>query len=189
MNRVAATEPYYFARFTSKPDGELYGQKVTAEALVTTASGYTINLTGAALTTGQSASSKTLNLTAQLTTGKVGGTVTIAGDGSFTPLLDILQADNQTINYTFRGTSQALAFSYIDVRMKGGVVTSFTAGSSSGKIYNCYVEGNVFAAKCAGTISVSADKRTLTFNGFKAGLGLSPNATVAFEGSLTSAGL
>ena len=65
----------------------------------------------------------------------------------------------------------------------------FSSYSPGGKIYGCDNVGSMFMAKCAGTVSVSADKRTLTFNGFKAGANLSPNANVSFEGSLTAAGL
>jgi hypothetical protein len=185
--RVPESPSYFAARFITKPEGEGLIKVVTADALTSTASGYGISLANAALT-GSGPTVKTLSVTAQVNTGKAGGTVTIAGDDSFTARLDILQAQNQTLFYNFRGTSRTLAFSNIDVRIKDGAVTYFNANSPSGKGYTCDSVGSLFSAKCVGSISVSADKRTLTFNGFKAGKTMTPNADVAFEGSLTAAG-
>ena len=188
VDRRPESPPYFAAAFISKPEGEGLVKVVTADALTSTASGYAINLTNLALTSPTNPSLKALAVTAQVNTGKAGGTVTIAGDDSFTARLDILQAQNQTLFYNFRGTSKTLAFSNIDVRIRDGAVTYFNANSASGKGYTCDSVGSLFSAKCVGGISVSADKRTLTFNGFKAGKTMTPNADVAFEGSLTSAG-
>jgi hypothetical protein len=187
VDRRPESPPYFAAAFISKPEGEGLVKVVTADALTSTANGYAINLTNLAMT-GSGPTLKTLSVTAQVNTGKAGGTVTIAGDDSFTARLDILQAQNQTLFYNFRGTSKTLAFSNIDVRIKDGAVTYFNANSPSGKGYTCDSVGSLFSAKCVGSISVSADKRTLTFNGFKAGKTMTPNADVAFEGSLTAAG-
>ncbi len=187
VDRRPESPPYFAAAFISKPEGEGLVKVVTADALTSTANGYAISLTNLAMT-GSGPTLKTLSVTAQVNTGKAGGTVTIAGDDSFTARLDILQAQNQTLFYNFRGTSKTLPFSNIDVRIKDGAVTYFNANSPSGKGYTCDSVGSLFSAKCVGSISVSADKRTLTFNGFKAGKTMFPDANVAFEGSLTAAG-
>jgi hypothetical protein len=187
VDRRPESPPYFAAAFISKPEGEGLVKVVTADALTSTANGYAINLTNLAMT-GSGPTLKTLNVTAQVNTGKAGGTVTIAGDDSFTARLDILQGQNQTLFYNFRGTSKTLAFSSIDVQIKNGAVTYFNANSPSGKGYTCDSVGSLFSAKCVGSIGVSADKRTLTFNGFKAGKTMTPDANVAFEGSLTAAG-
>jgi hypothetical protein len=82
-----------------------------------------------------------------------------------------------------------VAFARISVTLKDGVVTSFTANTASGKLYLCADVGSLFTARCEGTVVVSADQRTLTFSGFKAGLGYTATATVGIEGSLKAAGL
>jgi hypothetical protein len=192
VSRIQSTEAVTNARFQfPNPSGELFFLRVADSALSSTTTGYAINMTNAVLTSGSGSSAKKLEVTAQITTGKSGGTVNIGGDGAFSPQSDTLQGDNQSLIYDFRGisTSQSTSFSTVRVQIKEGAVILFSATSPNGKSYSCYPERDLFAAKCEGTITVSADKRTLTFNNFKAGLGLSPNATVSFEGSLTAAGL
>ncbi len=188
VDRRPESSPYYAAAFISKPEGEGLVKVVTADALTATSTGYAITLTNLALTAATNPTLKSLAVTAQVNTGKAGGTVSISGDDSFTPRLDILQAQTQTLFYNFRGTSKALAYSSIDVQMKGGEVVSFSANSASGKGYACVSKGSLFIATCVGSITISADKRSLTFVGFKAGKSMTPTADVAFEGSLTAAG-
>jgi hypothetical protein len=147
-----------------------------------------VNLNAVTLT-GSGPTLRSLVVTAQVTVNRVLGSLAIGGDGTFAAQTELLRADSQTLIYDFRAPSATLAYSSIEVRIKGGVVTSFNAISPSGKIYTCANVGGLFMAQCAGTVTVSADRLTLTFSGFKAGNAYSPNATVSFDGSLTSAGL
>ena len=185
------TTPLYEASFLQRPSDLLFGLTATPSAFTTATDTYGINLAGATLTrTGSGVLS--LVVDAALTVGKTGGTVAIGGDGSFTAQTSRIFAANQSITYSFdspvpRGSP--LAFAQIQVTMKDGVVTSFTANPASGRSYTCADAGSLFMARCEGTVTVSADKRTLTFSGFKAGAQLSPNATVTFEGSLSASGL
>lgn len=193
---VAATTadgvtPLYNALFTTVPAGESLFLRVTADALTSSAGSFGINLAGATLTrTGSGVRSVVVD--AALTAARTAGTLTISGDGSFTAQTSTVSGTSQSITYAFdspvpRGAP--LAFARISVTLKDGVVTSFTANPASGRTYTCAEAGSLFMARCEGTVTVSADKRTLTFSGFKAGAQLSPNATVTFEGSLTASGL
>ena len=185
------TTPIYNALFTTVPAGESLFLRVTADALTTSAGSFGINLAGATLTrTGSGL--RTVVVDAALTAAKTTGTLTISGDGSFTAQTSTVSGTSQSITYAFdspvpRGAP--LAFARISITLKDGVVTSFTANPASGRTYTCADAGSMFMARCEGTVTVSADKRTLTFSGFKAGAQLSPNATVTFEGSLTASGL
>jgi hypothetical protein len=193
---VAATTadgvtPIYNALFTTVPAGESLFLRVTADALTSSAGSFGINLAGATLTrTGTGLRSVVVD--AALTAARTTGTLTISGDGSFTTQTSTVSGTSQSITYAFdspvpRGAP--LAFARVSVTLKDGVVTSFTANPASGRAYTCADAGSLFMARCEGTVTVSADKRTLTFSGFKAGVQLSPNATVGFEGSLTASGL
>ncbi len=190
VSRVAAETPYYFARFVTRVGGENFGLRVTADALVSTPNGYAINLDAATLTASGSPPRSKL-VTAQVSVGKASGSVAIGGEGNFVAQLSYLTGNSQSITYEFRAPPGpgGFAFSNIVVTLKAGVVTQFSAATPAGKAYSCDGTGSLFMARCAGTVTVSADLRTLSFNGFRAGATLSPNATISFEGSLTAAGL
>ena len=190
VSRVAATDPYYFARFVTRVGGESVGLRVTADALVTTASGYTVNLNAATLA-GTGPTLRSLVVTAQVSVGKSSGSLAITGEGNFVPQTTLISGNSQAITYDFRaeGGNNGFAFSSISVTLKAGVVAQFTAATPAGKSYTCDSVGSMFMARCAGTVTVGADQRTLSFNGFRAGAQLSPNATIGFDGSLTATGL
>ena len=190
VSRVAATTPYYFARFTAWADGQAVGLQLTDSALVSTPTGYAINLAAATLT-GSGPRLRSLVVTAQLSVGKSSGSLAITGEANFVPQTTILTGNSQAITYDFRAPAGAggFAFSSIAVTLNAGVVTRFSAATPAGKAYSCDDVGGLFVARCAGTVTVSADQRTLSFNGFKAGALLSPNATISFDGSLTATGL
>ncbi len=181
------TTTSYGARFTTQPEGERLFAPVTASALVPTADGYAVNLNAVTLT-GSGPTLRSLVVTAAVTVGKPGGNVAITGDTSFSPLSSVVEGRSQSLMYDFRRFAGG-AQSVITVRMKAGEVTSFSAQSATSKLYTCDNVGGMFMAKCDGSIGVSADGRTLTFNGFKAGLVNTPAATVSFTGSLTATGL
>ena len=107
------------------------------------------------------------------------------------PQTTLISGNSQAITYDFRAPAgpNGFAFASISVTLKAGVVTQFTAATPAGKSYTCDNVGSLFVARCAGTVTVSADQRTLSFNGFKAGAQLSPNANIGFDGSLTATGL
>jgi hypothetical protein len=185
------TTPIYNAEFLTAPAGERLFLRVTADALINGTSSFGINLAGATLTrTGSGVRSVVVD--AAITAAKTTGTLAISGDGSFTAQTSTVSGTSQSITYAFDSAvprGAPLAFARISVTLKDGVVTSFTANPASGRTYTCADAGGLFMARCEGTVTVSADKRTLTFSGFKAGVQLSPNATVSFEGSLTASGL
>ena len=177
------------ARFMTQPGGELLQAPLTASALVSTPEGYAVNLNAVTLT-GSGPTLRTLVVTAAVTVGKPGGSVAIGGDSTFKPQSSLLTGTNQTLVYEFRSPSTGpFAFEFITVKIKAGALTSFSAGSASGKTYNCDNVGGMFMARCEGAVGVSTDARTLTFNGFKAGLGYAAGATVTFSGRLTATGL
>lgn len=190
VRRVADTTPYYFASFVTRLDGEGLGLKVTESALVSTPTGYTINLAAATLT-GSGPRLRSLVVTAQVSVGKSGGSLAITGEGNFVPQTTLISGNSQAITYDFRAPAgpNGFAFASISVTLKAGVVTQFTAATPAGKSYTCDNVGSLFVARCAGTVTVSADQRMLSFNGFKAGAQLSSNANIGFDGSLTATGL
>jgi len=188
VSRVADTTPYYFARFVTRVEGQSLGMKVTESALVSTPTGYAINLAAATLT---GTGSRSLVVTAQINVGKSSGSLAITGEGNFVPQTTILTGNSRAITYDFRAPAGTNGFSFasIAVTLDAGVVTRFSAATPAGKSYTCDNVGGLFVARCGGTVTVGADQRTLSFNGFKAGAQLSPNATISFDGSLTATGL
>ena len=179
--------PIYRARLTNRASGEVVQALLPTNPLTATPDGFAVTLNAVTLT---SSGSTPVVVTAALTVGKPGGSMAIAGDGAFKPQYSVLAGASQTLTYEFQSpTTGPLAFEQATLKFTAGALKSFTAASGSGKVYACDAVGSMFMAKCEGTVSISADGRTLTFNGFKAGLQLSPTAGTAFTGSLTTTGL
>ena len=91
--------PIYRVRFTSQASGELVQALLPTNPITISPDGYAVTLNAVTLT---SRGSTPVVVTAALTVGKPGGSLAIAGDGTFKPQSSLLTGTSQTLTYEFR---------------------------------------------------------------------------------------
>ena len=188
-NPAGSGAPLVQALWGNNQDG-FYSAVVTSAALQTQPGGYLLKLDGQALTN-SATPAKTVVVTAAVQVGRPGGVLSTAGEADFAPLNSIVAGSNADLNYDFRAAIPANSSVQpaVLVTMRGGVVQTFLATSASGKLYSCDSVGSLFTAKCGGSLTLSADGRSLIFNGFTAARTNTTSPSVTFNGTLTAAGL
>ena len=123
--------------------------------------------------------------------GKPAGVVSATGETDYKPTFSTVGGTNETLIYDFRGNLPAgdNTIPSVSVQIKRGVVSSFWATSNSGKLYSCDgTISNQFTVQCSGSVTLSADRRSLTFTDFKASLYLDPTKSITYNGTLVASG-
>ena len=167
----------------------VYSTTLSPAALATTAGGYTLTLNNQAISTGGTAA-KLASLSAAISVGRPAGVLSTSGEADFKPLYGTTSGASEQLIYSFRGVTPASASTQpsVTVTLAQGKVVSFMATSASGKAYTCDDTGSLFVSRCGGTVSASADGRSLQFTNFMAGPNLSAVASVSFNGVLSASG-
>lgn len=170
---------------------ESYSATVAADVLETTATGYRIKLNNIVLKKGGTGpESVTVNNT--IAVGRPTGSLSAAGESDFKPLFGGVTASDDVLQFDFSSAVPKGVFTQpgVQIDLRNGEVVSFTANANSGKSYFCDGKvSNQTTAKCSGTVTLSADKRSLTFSGFTASVKLKPAEVITFNGVLTATGL
>ena len=167
----------------------VYSANLSPAALATSAGGYTLTLNNQAISTGGS-TAKLASVVAAISVGRPTGVLSISGEADFKPLSGTTSGASEQLIYSFRGLTPASASTQpsVTVTLAQGKVVSFMATAANGKAYTCDDTGSLFISRCGGTVSVSADGRSLQFTNFMAGPNLSAVASVGFNGALTASG-
>ncbi|MES2945979.1 MAG: hypothetical protein V4772_24190 [Pseudomonadota bacterium] len=168
-----------------------YSASVAASVLETTATGYRVRLNNLVLKKGGTGpESVTVNNT--IAVGRPTGSLSALGEADFKPLFGGVTASDDVLQFDFSSAVPKGVFTRpgVQIDIRNGEVVSFTANANSGKSYFCDGKvSNQTTAKCSGTVTLSADKRSLTFTGFTASVKLKPAEVITFNGVLTAAGL
>lgn len=144
----------------------IFSASTTASVLTETANRYTVKFNNLKLVN-VNKGSITLNNT--IVVAKVTGLLTVSGESNFKPNTGSVNAHNDILDYYF--TAPSLPGSPIEpdltINMKKGAVERFIFGSNSFVSYYCSKLGfPPYEPKCSGSVTLSADKRSLTFKNF-----------------------
>lgn len=190
-NQGVSAANQYFVNYqpadTNKP---AFSGFATPAVYSETATDFTVNLNGLTLSTTSGTRSQVV-VSGSLNVGKPSGVVSATGETDFKPTFSSVGGTNETLVYDFRGNLPAgiNTIPSVSVQIKRGVVSSFLSTSNSGKLYSCDgTISNQFTAKCSGTVTLSADRRSLTFTDFKASLNLDPTKPITYNGTLVASG-
>ena len=166
-----------------------YAAVVTAGALLDDAANYTLVLNAQSLPL-RSGSGPATVVTANITTGKPGGSVTISGLPTLTAAYSIIGASNTDVIYEFRGfnSSGAVVQPSLSVTFRNGSVLRASGTSANGTMQSCQRTAELFVAACGGTVRLSADGLTLTFDNFVIGKYVEPATTYTVNGTLRAQG-
>ncbi|MBC7608275.1 MAG: hypothetical protein H7228_01675 [Polaromonas sp.] len=169
----------------------LYSTAATANVLETTASGYLVKLNNLVLKkNGTGPEAVTVSNT--IAVGRPTGALSTPGESDFKPLFGGVGASDDLLRFDFTSAVPKGVFVQpgVQIDIRNGEVVSFSAASNSGNTYACDGKvSNQTTARCSGSVTLSADKRSLTFTNFKASAKLRPPEVITFNGVLTATGL